>query len=145
MSTYYNNGYAYRSELDFLFETYRNIQTEVEAELVRKAQELSETPSNDPPDYRYLAKCGVSLLQRRIYCSSRTSSTTKDFVQEVFISTAKRSFNSPYEFGGKLDRILKKLPEIQKEPTPCPKPYSFTVNVNWGELKYDTVNSKVEL
>lgn len=55
-------------------------------------------------------------------------STTEAHVANTIVTNAQIKFNSYSEFGGRLNRILKKLPEIKKEEE-TQKPYSFTVSI----------------
>lgn len=131
---YNNERISTNNKKDFLFDEYKQIQKEVENELMNKAKEWSNTSSEQLKDYNKLASIGVRLLQKNIviaYPESAKPSTTEAFVADTVIKDADRKFHSSSEFGGKLDRILKKLPELTQEKQPEGKPYCFTVDVNF--------------
>ncbi len=133
MSGYlYNNAnISTNSRIDFLFDEYKQMEREVEQELINKAKQLSESVSSQIKSYQDLAKAGIHLLRKKIvlaYPESAKPSTTEEYVAGVVISEAERKFNSYNEFGGRLDRILKKLPESTQEQKA--KPHRFIVDVS---------------
>lgn len=124
-----------------IFDQCYHIQQEVEDELISQAQNLANSPSASSKDYRALAEQGIKKLQGKIWRAipaSLKEGSTENFVASAIIREARDRFYSPTSIGGKLDRILKKLPEQppQSQITgPNFLTTNFSVSIDFSQLK----------
>jgi len=122
-----------------LFSKCREIQCEIEDELIAEAKRLADCTNAVDQDYCILTQEGIKKLRSRIWRAipeSERSSTMEGFVADTIIFDAERSFNSSDRFGGKLDRIIKGLPEKQpvEESKPSFAARTFSVVFDFSQL-----------